>query len=646
MPSRTATITAAVVAAAVLAVPGLAQARTAEHPAPGDGVVRAATASAVTPAASQDPDVVVEEAPLVVATEAEATPSTGEKPATVDPGDGTLVADALTQDGRVETDVIATPDAQTIGVTWPAGAAPAEDAQVRTLDDGTWTAWQALEGSDVAPDLGTVDAARTRDGTDSFWIGDADAVQLSFAATSTGGPDDMSLTLVGSQEVAPAGAEPLVGSAASTGSARATVRNAALTAPAAAALPTAVAAPIVFTRDAWGARAQVCSPDVAKTLVGAVLHHTAGSNTYASVAEAMQQIRNDQAYHIDGRGWCDIGYNFIVDKWGNLYEGRQNSLTQPIIGVHAGGFNTGTVGVSMLGEYGAVAPSPAMQEAVARIIGYRLGVYGRNPDGSMVYTTLGGENSRFAAGTTLQLPVVFGHRDVAYTACPGNLGYSTLPGIRQRALRVAYAEPLVRALYHDMLQRVPDPTGLQTWTSMILTGATPASALGTAIAHSREYVQRRVTEAYVEVLGRGPDPQGLEVQTLEVMAGRLRVEDLRGRLIASDEYYLRAGGTSTAYVQRLYRDILHREAAASEVSFWVITIGTRGRSAAPSGVWWSLESAQIRVTEMYVIYLGRGPDPTGFATWAPYWITNGEDALRAGVVGSEEYLARSPQFMP
>src|SRR5665647_2868216 len=109
--------------------------------------------------------------------------------------------------------------------------------------------------------------------------------------------------------------------------------------------------PTIITREQWGARPQVCTPDVATThgLIGAVVHHTAGSNGYSTIAEAMQQIRGDQAYHIDGRGWCDIGYNFVVDKWGNIYEGRANSLTRPVIGVHAGGFNTGTVGVSMLG---------------------------------------------------------------------------------------------------------------------------------------------------------------------------------------------------------------------------------------------------------------------------------------------------------
>ncbi|MBO9556935.1 peptidoglycan recognition protein, partial [Cellulomonas sp.] len=179
----------------------------------------------------------------------------------------------------------------------------------------------------------------------------------------------------------------------------------------AAAGPLATAAqPAVVTRAAWGARNQACAPDVASGLVAAVVHHTATTNGYASVDAAKAQIRNIQAYHIDGRGWCDIGYNFLVDKWGNIYEGRANGMTQPVVGVHAGGFNTGTVGVSMLGDYTATTPSAATQDAVGRIIGWRLGAYGVDPRGTMSYYTGNGDNSRFK-NQWVTLPRVFGHRD-------------------------------------------------------------------------------------------------------------------------------------------------------------------------------------------------------------------------------------------
>ncbi|WP_158609506.1 peptidoglycan recognition protein family protein [Cellulomonas triticagri] len=341
----------------------------------------------------------------------------------VDAADGPVVADVV-DDGepaRVVTPPVQTGGAQTVGVTWPAGAQAADlEPQVRSLTEDGWTGWVDLEASDLAADAGTTDAEHElRGGTDSLWIGDAEAVQVSFAATADGGPQGMSLAMVTSPEE-----EPAVQGASSSGGL--VIRDAAF-------VPAAVAAPRVYSRAEWGARAQSCAPDVARTLLAAVVHHTAGSNSYSTVAQAMQQIRNDQAYHITGRGWCDIGYNFLVDKWGNVYEGRANSGTQPVIGVHAGGFNTATVGVSMLGDYSGVTPSAGTQESVARVIAWRLSQYHRDPTSTVGYTTLGGENSRYPGGTTLALPVVVGHRDTAYTACPGNAGYAVLGAIKNRA---------------------------------------------------------------------------------------------------------------------------------------------------------------------------------------------------------------------
>lgn len=524
---------------------------------------------------------------------------------------------------------------QTVALTWPQGVDPdGLDAHVRTRGaDGQWSDWVPFEVADDAPDTGTSDAARSRGGTDARWVGESDAVELAVDVQAAEQVGDLRLVTVASDEV------PAV-TAGRGASAPAGLAQASGARPAALAAGAGLAVPAIIPRSSWGAAAQVCTPDVAATLVGAVVHHTAGSNAYSTVAEAAQQIRNDQAYHIGTRGWCDLGYNFVVDKWGNIYEGRAGSLTKPVIGVHAGGFNTGTVGVSMLGNYTSIAPSAATLESVSQIIGYRLGVYGRNPSGQMVYTTLGGENSRYAAGTTLTLPVVIGHRDVAYTACPGDMGYPTLGAIRDRAMRIAFSEPMVQALYHDMLQRTPDPQGLNTWSTQLMAGVQPA-VLGDSIAHSVEYVQRRVAEAYQQILGRGPDATGMATWTGLITSGRLRVEDLRGTLIQSEEYFQLAGGTNATYVQRLYRDILGREAGPDEVAAWTARIPAAGRGAVPNGIWRSLESAQLRVHEAFHIYLDRPADPNGLATWAPYWQVNGEDALRAMVIGSAEYLARS-----
>ena len=426
--------------AALLALTGLAgpTPRTQGPPASSDRVAgrtvaNRAASTAADPATIEKLDIVVPhvEASGKVAAPASAGGSAG----------GAVVADQLVAPQRLESKVMEVKDFQTVGVTWPKGSdVGALGAEVRTRNGGTWSSWVGLKPADDAPDAGTSDAARAvRGGTDPVWVGGADAVQLAFAATAKGGPEGLSLALVDSA-TKPA-ADGVVDSSSGTATARtaaystnaATVRTAAYSTGVAAV----AGAPHVISRAEWGAAAPACAADVASALVGAVVHHSAGSNGYASVAEAEAQIRGDQAYHISGRGWCDIGYNFIVDKWGNIYEGRVNSLTQAVIGVHAGGFNTGTVGVAMLGTFDAL-PSAATQDSVGWIIGWRLGASYVDPQGSMTYYTGAGDDSRFL-NENVVLPRIFAHRDVSFTECPGDGGYAAMGTIRAAAAAAARA---------------------------------------------------------------------------------------------------------------------------------------------------------------------------------------------------------------
>lgn len=108
------------------------------------------------------------------------------------------------------------------------------------------------------------------------------------------------------------------------------------------------------------------------------MHHTADSNDY-TCAEAPAVIRGIYAYHVMQLGWKDIGYNFLVDRCGTLYEGRKGGVDRPVMGAHAYGFNTETTGVSVLGTYTDVTPSQAVLAAVARVAAWKLGQYGVNP---------------------------------------------------------------------------------------------------------------------------------------------------------------------------------------------------------------------------------------------------------------------------
>ena len=543
-----------------------------------------------------------------------------------------VVADQLVAPARVESEVVEAAGFQTVGVTWP-GEAEVGDlgGQVRTRTDGEWSEWVDLRPGDGAPDAGTADAENeVRGGTESVWIGDTDAVQLAFAATAEGGPAGLSLALIGSERApAPDG---VIGSSAGG---EATIRTSA----SATGLAQAAAAPRVISRGEWGAPAQICTPDIASKLVGAVVHHTAGSNSYTSVAGAMDQIRNDANFHI-GKGWCDIGYNFIVDKWGNIYEGRAGSLTQAVIGVHAGGFNTGTVGVSMLGTYDT-APSVAAQEAVARIIGWRLGSYGIDPRGSMTYYTGSGTNSRYL-NTNVNLPRVFGHRDTAYTACPGQGGWNTLPSIRAMAWDASYADrftqarPVVTALYADLLLRGVDPEGLRNWSALLAGGASQ-SALVSSLTGSVEYNHLRIRRAYVEVLGREPEPGGVAGWNREILAGRATADDVKRRFYDTQEYYNISGGTPAGYIEMLYRTAFERSAGAGESAYWSGQIAAIGRTAVVNGIWLSLEAAKYRAAKYYQTFLKRAADQGGQEYWARVLLAGGEGAVRAGIAGSEEY---------
>jgi N-acetylmuramoyl-L-alanine amidase/Domain of unknown function (DUF4214) len=553
---------------------------------------------------------------------------------------GVVVADQLVTPKRVESEVVKSAGFQTLGVTWPETAQVGGlGGQVRTRTDGKWSKWIDLKPSDSAPDAGTADAARAvRSGTDPVSIGNADAVQLAFTATAKGGPKGLSLALIGSA-VKPTTAgvvsSSLVGS---TPIGAATIQTVGYSS---AVIQAVAAAPTVITRAAWGAPAQACTPDVASTLVGAVVHHTADPNTYSSVAQAETQIRNDAVYHISKLGWCDLGYNFVVDKWGNIYEGRANSLTQAVVGAHAGGFNTGTVGVAMLGTYDA-APPAATQRSVAQIIGWRLGAYGVDPIGSMIYHTGdGGVGAKFH-NQDVALARVSGHRDVWFTACPGNGGYAALPNIRAMASTFSYAQrftqarSVVNALYQDLLLRGVDPSGLQSWSAMLAGGASQ-TALVASLTRSSEYVQLRVAQAYREVLGRVPEAGGMTAWSGEILAGRIPVDDVQRRFFSSDEFVSRSGGTNAGFVANMYQSVLGRAAAPAEVASWVANVNLYGRGWVVDRIWFSMEAAMRRAGKYYQVFLQRAPDPAGQSNWARVLLAQGEGAVRIGIAGSEEY---------
>ncbi|WP_460624184.1 N-acetylmuramoyl-L-alanine amidase [Kineococcus endophyticus] len=192
-------------------------------------------------------------------------------------------------------------------------------------------------------------------------------------------------------------------------------------------------APVVRPRADWGADELLrrADPDVADTLRAAVVHHTADGGGY-SRAEVPAVIRGMYRYHTQTLGWSDLGYNVVVDRFGGIWEGRAGGVARPVVGAHAGGFNTGTFGVSMMGDFSAVAPTEECLAAVAAVIAWKFSLHGLDARGRTTLTSSGGGTSRWAAGRTVEVATISAHRDLGYTACPGDVGYTRMDDLRDR----------------------------------------------------------------------------------------------------------------------------------------------------------------------------------------------------------------------
>src|SRR5205814_3514016 len=101
------------------------------------------------------------------------------------------------------------------------------------------------------------------------------------------------------------------------------------------------------------------------TLQLAVVHHTVNVNNYTA-AQSAAIVRGIEVYHVKGNGWNDIGYNFLVDKYGQVFEGRYGGVDQNVVGAHSQGFNTGSVGVAVIGTYNSSAISAAAKSSLER----------------------------------------------------------------------------------------------------------------------------------------------------------------------------------------------------------------------------------------------------------------------------------------
>ncbi|WP_370259055.1 N-acetylmuramoyl-L-alanine amidase [Streptomyces sp. V4I8] len=192
--------------------------------------------------------------------------------------------------------------------------------------------------------------------------------------------------------------------------------------------------PRIVTRRGWGANEgwRERQFSYTKKVKAAFVHHTATGSKY-SCSQAPSLIRGIYRYHVKSMGWRDVGYNFLVDKCGNIYEGRAGGVAKPVLGAHTLGFNSNSMGIAVLGSYGTTKPTNASVKAVARLTAWKLGLYGANPRGK-TYLTSGGGNL-YRKGKNVRLNVISGHRDGYSTECPGRQLYRKLGSARASAAR-------------------------------------------------------------------------------------------------------------------------------------------------------------------------------------------------------------------
>jgi flagellar hook assembly protein FlgD len=191
-------------------------------------------------------------------------------------------------------------------------------------------------------------------------------------------------------------------------------------------------APAIIPRAAWGADESIvrAPPYYADSVRFSLVHHTAGTNSYTA-ADSAAIVRGIQRYHVLSNGWNDIGYNFLVDKYGQVFEGRGGGIDQNVVGAHAAGFNTGSTGVSVLGTYSSAPASAAAVAALDQLLAWRLDVAHADPLATV--TAVSGGNPKYPAGTAVSLRVVSGHRDTGPTTCPGSGLYSQLSSLASTA---------------------------------------------------------------------------------------------------------------------------------------------------------------------------------------------------------------------
>jgi hypothetical protein len=195
--------------------------------------------------------------------------------------------------------------------------------------------------------------------------------------------------------------------------------------------PFVASSPTIITRAQWGANEKIRrkDPKIADDVHLAIVHHTAGSNSY-SRSQSAAIVRAIEVYHVLGNGWDDIGYNFLVDKYGQVFEGRWGGMEKAVVGAHAMGFNYGSVGVALMGNYNGAGLTAPERASLVKLLAWRLDLAHVDPLSRVTRVSTG--NPKYSRGDSVLLRAISGHRDAYPTSCPGSNVYAELPSITRQ----------------------------------------------------------------------------------------------------------------------------------------------------------------------------------------------------------------------
>lgn len=315
-------------------------------------------------------------------------------------------------------------------------------ARVRARQtDGSWGPWYDTENLESNSD-DTVDGGPR--GTDPVFVGSTTAVQIAITR-----PPEAEVTVTPPETALDAGRE-LGYIPANAEQSIAQNLSAVLITPPESPVdtqwtpPTAALGPgqppNIISRNQWGAgNSMRCGgPSYGHGIRAAVVHHTATGNDYAP-EDSAAIVRSIYAYHTMTLGWCDIAYNALVDRYGQVFEGRGGGITKDVLGSHTGGFNRDVWGVSMIGDFEEDPPPDVTVKTLGRLLGWRMSLDRVNPLATVQLKSAGGQYTVVPGGSSVTLPEIFAHRDVGNTECPGRAGYAALDEVR--AIAAAFNRP-------------------------------------------------------------------------------------------------------------------------------------------------------------------------------------------------------------